>query len=144
MYADATPEYAVHTILAVLLLFVGVGGYNTLMLERQKRTLGVYFSCGMPWKRAAFVLLTGNALLFLIGGAGGRAVGNVQREFHQAHDGGLKAVQRIDGACARRRTAARQLCVHHMENAEAQPGGAHEKRGRGLTPLDYTIQLNRS
>ena len=55
----------------VLLLFVGVGGYNTLMLERQKRTLGVYFSCGMPWKRAAFVLLTGNALLFLIGGAGG-------------------------------------------------------------------------
>lgn len=71
MYADATPEYAVHTILAVLLLFVGVGGYNTLMLERQKRTLGVYFSCGMPWKRAAFVLLTGNALLFLIGGAGG-------------------------------------------------------------------------
>ena len=71
MYADATPEYAVHTILAVLLLFVGVGGYNTLMLERQKRTLGVYFSCGMPWKRAAFVLLSGNALLFLIGGAGG-------------------------------------------------------------------------
>ena len=71
MYADATPEYAVHTILAVLLLFVGVGGYNTLMLERQKRTLGVYFSCGMPWKRAAFVLLAGNALLFLIGGAGG-------------------------------------------------------------------------
>ena len=25
----------------------------------------------MPWKRAAFVLLAGNALLFLIGGAGG-------------------------------------------------------------------------
>ena len=24
------------------------GGYNTLMLERQKRTLGVYFSRGMP------------------------------------------------------------------------------------------------
>ena len=70
-FQDGSMEYYIHTILAVLLLFVGVGGYNTLMLERQKRTLGVYFSCGMPWKRAAFVLLTGNALLFLIGGAGG-------------------------------------------------------------------------
>ncbi len=97
------------------------------MLERQKRTLGVYFSCGMPWKRAAFVLLAGNALLFSHRRRGRRAVGRVQRKLAAAHDGG-PAVQHSDGRRPCRRTVGRRSAFTIWKMRRLSPSGAHEKK----------------
>ena len=120
MYADATPEYAVHTILAA----AAVRGRGRVQ----------YADAGAAEADAGRVLFLRHAVeargVCAAGGQrpalshrrrGRRAVGRVQRKLAAAHDGGLQAVQHSDGRRPCRHTAGRQLRVHHLENAQAHP-----------------------
>lgn len=71
LYGEGTNQYLIHAIIATALLFVGIAGYNLLSLERQKRAYGIYFACGMPWKKAIVTSMTANGVIFLLGGIAG-------------------------------------------------------------------------
>lgn len=63
--------YIIQLCMATLLLAVGIAGYNLLSIERQKRAYGIYFACGMPWRKAIAISLTANGAIFLLGGIAG-------------------------------------------------------------------------
>lgn len=67
-YLDGTSEYSVHLYITVALLFIGVAGYNLLSVERNKKTYGIYYSCGMPWKRSMTITVIANSIIFILGG----------------------------------------------------------------------------
>ncbi len=67
-YLDGTSEYSVHLYITVALLFIGVAGYNLLSVERNKKTYGIYYSCGMPWKRSMTITTVANSVIFVLGG----------------------------------------------------------------------------
>ena len=67
-FRQSSSDYVIHAFVSLALLLVGVAGYNLLALERNKRTLGIYFISGMPWGRAVGISLGANAAIFIIGG----------------------------------------------------------------------------
>ncbi len=67
-YIKGTNEYDVHLIITSALLVIGVAGYNLLSLERNRRIYGIYFSCGMPWRKAIGISLISNCIIFISGG----------------------------------------------------------------------------
>ena len=67
-YLTGTSEYEIHFYVTVALLIIGVVGYNLLSIERNKKIYGVYFSCGMPLKKALWISMGANGIIFVAGG----------------------------------------------------------------------------
>ena len=65
---EGTSEYTYHLWITSGLLIVGIGGYNLLTLEQNRKTLGIYYACGMPWKKAKYISFMSNGIIFLVGG----------------------------------------------------------------------------
>ena len=72
---EGTSEYTYHIWITSGLLIMGIAGYNLLTLERNRKMFSVYFSCGMPWRKAASIALTANGIIFFIGGIVGSICG---------------------------------------------------------------------
>lgn len=68
LFDEGTSEYTYHMYITSGLLIVGIAGYNLLSLERNRKTLGIYYSCGMPWGKASVISLLANGAIFLAGG----------------------------------------------------------------------------
>lgn len=68
LYDEGTSEYTFHLWITSGLLAVGIAGYNLLSIERNKKIYGVYFSCGMPFKKAIGISMGANAVIFVLGG----------------------------------------------------------------------------
>ena len=54
--------YVMHSIISGLLLLFGVGGFCLMQFSANKRTYGVYYICGMNWKKSITLTLTANAI----------------------------------------------------------------------------------
>ena len=76
-YESGTSQYAVHLYITTALLIIGVAGYNLLSVERNKKTYGIYYSCGMHWKKSLSITITSNSIIFLSGGIIGTVWGIV-------------------------------------------------------------------
>ncbi len=75
LFDEGTSEYTYHMYITAGLLIVGIAGYNLLSLERNRKTLGIYYSCGMPWRKASVISLLANGVIFFIGGVLGSVWG---------------------------------------------------------------------
>ena len=67
--------YFMHASIAGVLLVLGIGGYSLMFFASMKRSYGVYYLCGMPWKKAIALTLAGNGLDILIPGVAGGFLG---------------------------------------------------------------------
>ncbi len=87
-YLTGTTEYEIHFYVTVALLIIGVVGYNLLSIERNKRTYGVYFSCGMPMNRAVTISMSANMVIFVLGGIIGSLWGIISADStrHMAYE----------------------------------------------------------
>ena len=54
--------YIMHSIIAAVLLILGIGGFSIIQFSMNKRTYGVYYACGMPWTQSTKLILTANAI----------------------------------------------------------------------------------
>ncbi len=79
-YLTGTSEYEIHFYVTVALLIIGVIGYNLLSIERNKKIYGVYFSCGMPFKKAIGISMGANAVIFVLGGVIGSLWGLISAD----------------------------------------------------------------
>ena len=76
-YQSGNSEYEIHLYITTALLIIGVAGYNLLSVERNKKTYGIYYSCGMHWKKSLSIAITSNSIIFLSGGIIGTVWGIV-------------------------------------------------------------------
>ncbi len=75
LFDEGTSEYTYHMYITSGLLIIGIAGYNLLSLERNRKTLGIYYSCGMPRGKASVISLLANGAIFLAGGISGSVWG---------------------------------------------------------------------
>lgn len=75
LFDEGTSEYTYHMYITSGLLIIGIAGYNLLSLERNRKTLGIYYSCGMPRGKASVISLLANGAIFLVGGISGSVWG---------------------------------------------------------------------
>lgn len=80
LYDEGTSEYTYHLWITSGLLAVGIAGYNLLSMERNKKIYGVYFSCGMPFKKAIGISMGANAIIFVLGGVIGSLWGLISAD----------------------------------------------------------------
>ena len=67
--------YFMHATIASVLLLLGIGGYSLMFFASMKKIYGVYYMCGMPWKKAITLTLAGNGLDILVPGILGSILG---------------------------------------------------------------------
>ncbi len=58
--------YVFHSIISGLLLILGVGGFSLIQFSMNRRTFGVYYTCGMSWSNSIKQILTVNAFNTLL------------------------------------------------------------------------------
>ncbi len=75
LFDEGTSEYTYHMYITSGLLIIGIAGYNLLSLERNRKTLGIYYSCGMPRGKASVISLLANGAIFFVGGIVGSVWG---------------------------------------------------------------------
>ena len=54
--------YIMHSIIAALLLLLGVGGFSIIQFSMNKKMYGIYYICGMTWSKAIKLTLVTNAI----------------------------------------------------------------------------------
>lgn len=76
--------YFMHAVIAGTLLLLGIGGYSLMFFASMKKNYGVYYMCGMPWRKAIRLTLSGNGLDILLPGIIGSLLGIISvREIRQ-------------------------------------------------------------
>ncbi len=67
--------YVFHSIISGLLLIFGIGGFSLIQFAMNRRTYGVYYTCGMSWEYSIKLILMWNALNTLLPAIAGAYLG---------------------------------------------------------------------